>query len=242
MISRPKKVSIIIPVYNEEKFVKTLIQQIQNLKIDKKYFSLEILVVNDGSTDNTEEILSKIPNIKVLKQINLGKGRAVQNGIKNSNADLILIQDGDLEYDPNDYLKMLEPFKYEKKISVYGSRVMGVKEKYNFFFFKGKHPKQGFGPYFMNKILQVLFRILYKNNITDLLTGYKIYEKKFFEDNIIETDGFETDHEISAKLVKQSYKIIEVPINYVPRLKSEGKKINFIDGIKAIIAIIKYYR
>ena len=74
---------------------------------------------------------------------------------------------------------MLEPFKYEKKISVYGSRVMGVKEKYNFFFFKGKHPKQGFGPYFMNKILQVLFRILYKNNITDLLTGYKIYEKKF---------------------------------------------------------------
>ena len=136
MISRPKKVSIIIPVYNEEKFVKTLIQQIQNLKIDKKYFSLEILVVNDGSTDNTEEILSKIPNIKVLKQINLGKGRAVQNGIKNSNADLILIQDGDLEYDPNDYLKMLEPFKYEKKISVYGSRVMGVKEKYNFFFLK----------------------------------------------------------------------------------------------------------
>ncbi len=240
MILNSKKVSIIIPVFNEEKFIKTLIQRIQNIQVDKKYFNLEILVVNDGSTDNTKNILSKISNIKVLEQENLGKGRAVQNGIKNSNADLILIQDGDLEYSPSDYLKMLEPFKYEEKISVYGSRVMGNYEKYNPLFFNGKHPNQGYGPYFMNKILQLLFKILYNKNISDLLTGYKIYEKKFFENNEIETNGFETDHEISAKLVKKGYKIIEIPITYEPRSKKDGKKINFFDAIKAIFTIIKY--
>lgn len=238
MLSK-KKLSIIVPIFNEKKFILKLINKIKQTKINS-YFEKEIIVVNDGSTDNTDLVLSKIQNIKIINQKNSGKGRAVQNGIKIATGDLILVQDGDLEYYPKDYDKMLLPFKNQSKISVFGSRVLMNKKKYKNFLFPGKHPRQNFGPFFMNIILQNLFKILFKKNITDLLTGYKIYEKKIFKKIKIETNGFETDHEITSKLVRLGYQIIEVPINYNPRTREEGKKINFLDGIKAIYTIIKY--
>jgi glycosyltransferase involved in cell wall biosynthesis len=233
------KVSIIIPVYNESKYIKDLIIKIKSIKLSKINFRKEIIIINDGSTDQTKDIISKIRGITVLNQKNLGKGRAVQNGIKKAKGNLILIQDGDLEYDPNDYIKLLKPFTKKKKISVFGNRYY-LKKKFNKKFINDKYPGQKFGPYLMNKILQLIFFVLYKKNISDLLTGYKVYEKDFFRNNKIQTNGFETDHEISAKLIKQNYSIIEVPINYNPRSYLDGKKIKSIDGFKAILTLLRF--
>lgn len=116
------KVSIIIPIYNESKYIKDLIVKIKSIKLSKLNYKKEIIIVNDGSTDQTKNILSKIKGIVVLNQKNLGKGRAVQNGIKKAKGNLILVQDGDLEYDPNDYSKLLKPFTKKKHISVFGNR------------------------------------------------------------------------------------------------------------------------
>jgi glycosyltransferase involved in cell wall biosynthesis len=233
------KVSIIIPIYNESKYIKDLIVKIKSIKLSKLNCKKEIIIVNDGSTDQTKNILSKIKGIVVLNQKNLGKGRAVQNGIKKAKGNLILVQDGDLEYNPSDYPKLLKPFTKKKRISVFGNRYY-LKKRFNKNFFNDMHPGQKFGPYLMNKILQLLFLILYKKNISDLLTGYKVYEKDFFNRNKIQTNGFETDHEISAKLVKQNYSILEVPINYNPRSYQDGKKIKLIDGFKAILTLLKF--
>jgi dolichol-phosphate mannosyltransferase len=236
-----KTVSIVIPTYNEIKTITKLIKNIKTVDLSSIRFKKEIIVINDGSTDGTKSALAKIKGIKVLNTKNQGKGKAVQTGIKISNSDYILIQDADLEYDPQDYFALLKPLlSNKKKIAVYGSRTLMNQMKYKNKIFIGKHPLQGFGPYVMNKILQIIFFIFYKQNISDLLTGYKIYERKFFDHNKIITNGFETDHEISAKLIKKNYKILEVPVNYYPRTVQEGKKIKFIDGIKAINTLIKF--
>lgn len=233
------KVSIIIPIYNESRYIKDLIIKIKSIKLSNINFSKEIIIINDGSTDQTKNILNEIKGVVILNQKNLGKGRAVQNGIKKAKGNLILVQDGDLEYDPKDYFKLLKPFTKKKHISVFGNRYY-LKKKFNKKFLNDKYPGQKFGPYLMNKILRLLFLALYKKDISDLLTGYKVYERDFFKNNKIQTNGFETDHEISAKLIKQNYSIIEVPINYYPRTYQDGKKIKLIDGLKAIITLLKF--
>jgi dolichol-phosphate mannosyltransferase len=239
-----KKVSIILPIYNEQNFVLKLVKIIKKEIKKIKGFKFDIIAINDGSTDNSLKVLKKIKGIKILSQSNLGKGRAVQRGIKFSKSDLILVQDADLEYHPSDYKYLLKPFLKRKMISVYGSRVLGLinkNRKKNKFFFKSKHEKQGFGPYLMNIILKIYFNILYGQSIHDLLTGYKVYERQFFFKNKILTNGFETDHEISVKLIKNGYKIIEIPIKYSPRTRQEGKKINILDAFKAFIVIFRFY-
>ena len=231
-------VSIIIPAYNEAKYIKDLISKINKINFSKINLKHEIIVVDDGSEDNTFEILSEIHGIKVIKQKNSGKGRAVQKGIELSCGDLILIQDADLEYDPEDFYKLLEPFRFKKKISVYGSRPMNIFNKKSIF--KDKHYKQSYGPYFMNKLLCFFFKILFKVNLTDPLTGYKVYEKDFFLNEKIQSNGFEADHEITIKLLRSLYKIIEVPISYNPRTVKDGKKIRFIDAFIAFYVLIKF--
>lgn len=233
-----KSISIVIPTYNEEKFLPELIDKIKKINFSKLNLSHEIIVVNDGSTDNTMQILSKIDGISVLEQDNKGKGSAVQKGIKYSNADLILIQDADLEYDPQDYYKLLEPFKSQNKISVYGSRPKNIFNQNNLLV--DKHQNQKYGPYFMNKLLCLLFKFLFNVNLTDPLTGYKVYERNFFLKNKILSKGFEADHEITIKLIKSNYKIIEVPIKYNPRDVKDGKKINVFDAITAFYILIKF--
>ena len=233
-----RSISIIIPIYNEEKFILELIEKIKKINFSQLNLFHEIIVVNDGSTDNTQEILSKISGIKVIEQKNMGKGSAVQKGIENSSADLILIQDADLEYDPQDYYSLLEPFKLYNKISVYGSRPKNIFNQNNLFV--DKHQNQQYGPYFMNKLLCFFFKILFNANLTDPLTGYKVYERNFFLTNKILSKGFEADHEITIKLLKSKYKIIEVPIKYNPRSAKDGKKINILDAIIAFYILIKF--
>ena len=230
------KLSIVIPIFNEEKNIKQLIKKIKKINLKRVGLQKQIIVVDDGSTDNSFNILKKISGIKVLKQKNFGKGKAVQNGIKKSKSKYILIQDGDLEYNPNDIIKMCKFIKNEKKISIYGSRYLPFILK----IFPKYYKNQNLSSYLANIFFIIQFMILYGKIITDPLTGYKLYEKDFFSKNIVRSNGFEADHEISAKLIKQSYKIIEVPVSYKPRSVAEGKKINFFDAIKAIFTITKF--
>lgn len=228
--------SIIVPVYNEENNIGELIKKLKILNLSTSDFKKEIIIVNDGSTDRSVSIIEEFDGITIVKQENKGKGSAVQNGIQSSKGDYILIQDGDLEYNPDDILKMCKQLNISKNMSIYGSRYKP--------FFLGLFPKhynkQNISSYFANMIFIILFLFFYSRIITDPLTGYKLYPKKFFKNNTIKSKGFEADHEITAKLIKQGFQIIEIPIDYKPRNKLEGKKINFFDGIKALITIIKY--
>ena len=212
--------SIIVPVFNEEKNIGILIEKLLMLDFSETNFSSEIIVVNDGSNDKSREIIEKFENIQVLNQENLGKGRAVQNGIKIAKGEYVLIQDGDLEYNPNDILVMCKAVNNLEKISVYGTRYKPLYFKMVPRFYKN----QNFSSYLANILFMFLFIFLYRRFISDPLTGYKLYLRDFFINNIIYSKGFEADHEITAKLIKQKYKIVEVPVSYKPRTKEEGKK------------------
>ncbi len=228
--------SIIVPVFNEEQNIGILIENLLKLDFSQTKFDKEIIVINDGSSDRSLEIIQKFKEIKVVNQNNLGKGRAVQNGIKIAQGEYIIIQDGDLEYNPEDIISICNVLDTTQKISIYGSR---YKPLY-FNIFPRYYKNQNLTSYLANILFMFLFMLLYLRLITDPLTGYKLYSKNFFINNKISSNGFEADHEITAKLIKQKYKIIEVSISYKPRTKQEGKKINFYDAIKALIAIIKF--
>lgn len=229
-----KCLSIIVPVYNEEKSLKKLFKKLSLLRFRK--MKKEIIAVNDGSTDESLKILRKLNKKIIHNQKNQGKGKAVQLGISKSGGDYVIVQDSDLEYSPSDISKIVNNINNSEKISVYGSRYLPL----TFGFLPKYHKGQNLSSYFANILFIALFFLLYGKLITDPLTGYKLYEKKFFKKNLIKSNGFEADHEITAKLIKQNYKIIEVPINYKPRTVAEGKKINFFDALKAIFTIIKY--
>ena len=221
--------SIIIPVYNEEKYIGHLIYKILK-EMGNLNYKYEIIIVNDGSTDNTEKILDKFKNkVKVFHKENEGKGSAVKLGIHQSNGEYILIQDGDLEYNPKDYGKMFN--KVRENNVIIGSRTLNLSKK-----LKG----QALGPWLFNKLLSKIYYKFFNKVITDSLSGYKIYPTKFLKSITIDTNGFETDHELICKAIKQKIDIVEVAVEYKPRTKKEGKKINSLDALKAIYTITKY--
>lgn len=228
--------SIIVPAFNEENNIKKLIEKLLKLNLSNVDFKKEIIVINDGSTDKTGSIIEQYNEIIKLHQKNYGKGRAVQNGIKIAKGDFVLIQDGDLEYDPNDIITMCKKLRKDKTKSVYGSRYLPL--KYNIF--PRIHKDQSILPYLANIVFVIMFLIIYQKIITDPLTGYKLYPIDFFKKFEIFSNGFEADHEITAKLIKNNYVIEEVIVSYNPRTVQEGKKINFFDALKAIKTIIKY--
>jgi len=225
------KISIIIPIYNEEKFINKLLLSIKKIKLIK-HFKKEIICINDGSTDNSLKILKKHKDIKIINQNNFGKGHAVQQGIKKAKGKYIIIQDSDLEYDPRDINKLLKDIISRKNSAVYGSRYLN----YNVLS-RILSKNQSIMAFIFNYILSLNFYFKYKIYISDLLTGYKMYPKVFFKQNKIQSKGFEADHEITLKLLKNNFYISEVPINYYPRSKKDGKKINFKDALKALLLI-----
>ena len=228
--------SIIVPAFNEENNIKKLIEKLLKLNLSNVDFKKEIIVINDGSTDKTGSIIEQYNEIIKLHQKNYGKGRAVQNGIKIAKGDFVLIQDGDLEYEPNDIITMCKKLRKDKNKSVYGSRYLPL--KYNIF--PRINKDQSILPYLANIVFVIMFLIIYQKIITDPLTGYKLYPIDFFKKFEIFSNGFEADHEITAKLIKNNYVIEEVIVSYNPRTVQEGKKINFFDALKAIKTIIKY--
>ena len=230
-----KLLSIVIPAYNEAAYIGDLLRSIAQVDTRALGFEKEVLVVNDGSTDSTEAIARSFAptGVKCFNQVpNRGKGRAVQRGISEAAGDYILVQDADLEYDPADYLPMLVALRTGAD-SIYGSRVRGQP-------WPGKHPDQGVGPWFAGVVLSVWTLLLYGRWISDTLTAYKLYPAKVLKEMNLQTSGFETDHEITAKLFRAGFKIAEVPISYHPRSKAEGKKIKPRDGWIAIWTLLKF--
>jgi dolichol-phosphate mannosyltransferase len=237
------KLSIIIPVYNEEKTVEELIQKVKAVKLPRK-FQKEIVVVDDGSDDNTKLILNRVHNdwkkssgqLKIfMHKKNLGKGAAVRDGIKKASGDILIIQDADLEYDPNDYNKLLKPILNNKAQVVYGSRLANYPLK-----FSGAKRTPFVSHYLGNKFLTVMTNLLYGSNLTDMETCYKVFKKEVLKGIEIDSDRFEFEPEITAKILKKGIKIIEVKISIKPRGYEEGKKISWKDGFGALLTLIKY--
>ena len=240
-----KLLSIIIPAFNESATIGHLIEKILTVNTEKVGFKKEIIVVDDGSEDHTYQVASNFKDVKTYRKKNAGKGSAVRFGISKSFGDYVLIQDADLEYDPSDYIQLLNPIfqntkKNSKKIAIFGSRVMHKAKYTKRFKFLYRPKNQKLGPWLANKILSITCFMLYGKWISDLLTGYKVYPGEFIRKIHIKTNGFETDHEITAKLINNKYSIIEVPITYNPRSIDEGKKIKPIDGIIAVLTLIRF--
>ena len=233
------KLSIIVPVFNEEKTIVEIVRRVVSVKLPG--VTKEIIVVDDGSTDATASKIkdqkSKIKNVRIsTHKINLGKGAAVRTGIKEASGDYILIQDADLEYNPEDIIRLLEPVKKNVAEVVYGTRLKRLPN-----FSKDERTPQFFIHYIGNKFLSLITSIFYGQWITDMETGYKLFPKQAVENIHLNSRSFDFEPEITAKLLKKGYKITEIPIRTIPRSYEEGKKLNTVkDGVIALYTLIKY--
>lgn len=227
--------SIIIPVFNEENTIKEIIKRVWAVSLPVKK---EIIVVNDGSFDKTSEILKKLKKefnfILKEHQENQGKGAAIRTALSQATGDFILIQDADLELNPQEYPILLKPLLEKKAEVVYGSRFLGKKEM------DGNKKKRNWPFYLGGRFLTFLANLLYGLNITDEPIGYKVFKSEILKNMDLECKGFEFCPEVTAKIAKQGIKIYEVPVSCDSRSRKEGKKTKWKDGIKAIWTLIKY--
>jgi glycosyltransferase involved in cell wall biosynthesis len=220
--------TVVIPVYNEAGNIKEIIRRVQSQQLAN-----EIVVVDDGSTDGTRDILKELDgrdNLRViLHDRNQGKGAAVVTGMRAARGDILLIQDADLEYDPRDYPHMLQPIQEEIADVVYGSRFLG-----------GPRRVAMFWHMVANKLLTVMTNILYNTILTDMETGYKVFRRDVIEGMTIKARRFDFEPEFTAKVLKRRYRIFEVPITFNPRDYSQGKKIKLKDAFAAVWTLLKY--
>lgn len=236
-MKRDLTLSIIIPAYNEAKTIKKLVEKVKKVGLEKKGIKKEIIVIDDGSTDDTVKIVKRIKGIRVIiSKKNGGKGAAVKKGIAAATGDMIIIQDADLEYDPNDYYKCIKPIIDKKTKIVYGSRFINRKQKT----FLQKNENTYILAYIGGITLTLMTNLLYNAHITDEATCYKTFDAKFIKSIRINGNRFEWEPEILAKVRKKGEKIIEVPISYNPRSFEQGKHINWKDGFQAVWTLIKY--
>ncbi|HEX6977271.1 MAG TPA: glycosyltransferase family 2 protein [Patescibacteria group bacterium] len=227
--------SIIIPAYNEEKTIAQIIKKVKKAKVHKD-IRKEIIVIDDASYDKTHSLLQKTKGIKVLKhKENMGKGAAVRTGLEEAKGDLIIVQDADLEYDPNDYARLMEPIMKKKTKVVYGSRLRNYPIR-----IVGTSRTPLLAHYLGNKFLTLFTNFLYGGEITDMETCYKVFHKEVVDGLVLNAQRFDFEPEITAKILKRGYKIYEVPINVKPRGYNEGKKIGWKDGFGAVYTLVKY--
>ncbi|MBD3307725.1 glycosyltransferase [candidate division KSB3 bacterium] len=221
------KLSVIIPVYNEESTIRDVLTKVRAVTLDK-----EIIIVDDGSTDRTAEILKdeqQKDDITIVYNslINIGKGAAVRIGIEQITGELAIIQDADLELDPNEYVKLIQPILAGEADVVYGSR------------FK-EHWQGAFKQIVANTVLTWLTNLLYRTRLTDMETAYKVFRTEVLKSVKLRCIGFEFEPEITAKISRLGYHIVEIPIAYHPRTTEQGKKIRWWDGVLAIYYLVKY--
>jgi glycosyltransferase involved in cell wall biosynthesis len=226
-----RRLSILIPVYNEAATLAELVRRVQ--AADAMGLEKEIIVVDDCSTDGTRQIVEKLagqPGIKVaLHPRNRGKGAAIRTALEQATGEICLIQDADLEYDPNDYPKLLRPILDGRADVVYGSRFTG-----------GTHRVLLFWHYLANRFLTLLSNMLCNLNLTDMETCYKVFRRECLNGVRLTSDRFGIEPELTAKLARRRYRFYETDINYNGRDYSEGKKINWKDGVAALWFIFRY--
>lgn len=241
------KLSIIIPVYNERNTLEELIKRVRSvdLTVDKNgvnqvlngpiTFEREIIIVDDGSTDGTREILDRwraddAPDMRIIYHAqNGGKGAALRTGFQHASGDVLIIQDADLEYDPRDYTKLLEPLLEGRSPVIYGSRFMG-----------GPRSAMSLSHTLGNKVLTIFTNLLFGTSLSDMETCYKCFRRDVIIEMPLRSRRFEIEPELTAKILKRGYMIYEVPISYNGRAFHEGKKISWHDGFSAVRTLIKY--
>jgi glycosyltransferase involved in cell wall biosynthesis len=241
------RLSIIIPVYNERPTLEDIVQRVQavdltvNRRGDNPLFDgpikveRELVIVDDGSTDGSRDLLDTwrkkhASTMKIIfHDVNRGKGAALRTGFQHATGDMLIVQDADLEYDPRDYVKLLEPLLEGRSPVVYGSRFMG-----------GPRAAMSLTHTLGNKMLTILTNVLYGTSLTDMETCYKCFRRDVIEGLVLRSRAFEIEPELTAKILKRGYTIFEVPISYNGRTFHDGKKIGWRDGFSATRTLIRY--
>jgi glycosyltransferase involved in cell wall biosynthesis len=223
-----RKLSVIVPVYNERNTVVEILRRMRavDLPVDR-----EFVVVDDGSTDGTRAVLTQLGDstVKIVTHPrNRGKGAAIRTALEHVTGDLVLIQDADLEYDPDDWSKLLAPVLKGRAVVVYGSR------------FTGEHRNMLFLHWAGNRALSLVTNLLYNTTLSDMETCYKLFDRKVLDRITLKSEKFDFEPEVTAKVLRQGVRIYEVPISYAGREFEEGKKITWRDGFAALTALVKY--
>jgi glycosyltransferase involved in cell wall biosynthesis len=225
-----RTLSVIVPVFNERNTVAEIVRRMRAVELPAQ-LDLEVVVVDDGSSDGTDKVLAALGDstVRVISHpTNSGKGAAIRTGLATVRGDLVLVQDADLEYDPDDWPRLLDPILRGKAQIVYGSRFTG--ERKNMF------PSHWVG----NRVLTLVTNILYRTTLSDMETCYKLFDRRVLAGITIRSERFDFEPEITAKVLRRGYRIYEVPISYAGREIDEGKKISWRDGIGAIVALVRY--
>jgi glycosyltransferase involved in cell wall biosynthesis len=232
-----KCLSVVIPAYNEERFIAALVGKVLAVDLSQFGMTKQVLVVDDGSTDRTAEIVQRISGV-ILHRLerNSGKGAAVRAGIARAEGDLLMIQDADLEYEPDDYVPMIADLLQSGADAVYGSRYSANRARGA----RTRHPGQGLGAYWGGRSLSLVQWWFTGQYLTDTVTALKLFRAPVIKDLNLQTSGFELDHEITSRLLGKGCRIREVPIRYHPRGRTEGKKIGARDWFVAVRTYARY--
>jgi glycosyltransferase involved in cell wall biosynthesis len=223
-----RSLTVIVPVYNERN---TVAEVVRRMRLVDLPLELEILVVDDGSDDGTDKILAAIEDstVQVVRHdVNLGKGAAVRTGLARARGDILLIQDADLEYDPSHWPRLLEPVLQGRAKVVYGSRFSG----------EGMNPSVT--EWAANRFLSLVTNVLYNTTLSDLLTGYKVFDRRVLDGITLDSDRFEFEPEFTAKVLRRGYGIYEVPVSYARRQRGEGRKYSWTDTLTVLVSLLRY--
>lgn len=236
--------SVLIPAYNEERFLGTLLDRIRSVDLAHLGIAAQIVVVDDCSNDRTAEIAAACPDVTLARHDrNQGKGAAVRTGLALATGDFIIIQDADLEYEPGDYVPMLSALLNGPADVVYGSRYLRRPERGRLVnLLSGKHSSQSWAAYLGGQSLSLVALMMTGTYLSDTVTALKLFRRETLAPLILTTSGFELDHEITAKVLAPGARIVEVPIRYAPRSRADGKKIGYRDWFVAVRTFWRFRR